>query len=138
MIDLLQQLLVPGGLLTAVFAWWATTHTKKGAEKTPVEEGHKAEVEAVLRDSGIEERWQRLFDQQSKALQKQIDDLRKELAETKRESAKARRQREDDQLTIAALYGYGHIVRSQVEELGGDPHPWPPRLDPAVWPPTAN
>lgn len=130
MIELLKQMLVPGGLLSIFAVWWTTSRTGKGTEKTEVSKQREAESKQIVAASGVEERWQAMHDRAMRDFETQLSEIRAELAEERKQNEAFRSQREADARTIQILYGYGHRVRAQVTALGATPHPWPTSVDP--------
>jgi len=129
-IEVVKELLVPGGLLSIFAVWWTTSHTKKDDEKTEIKAQRKAQSEQIVEESGIEARWRALFAETREGFNQQLQEIRVELAEERAENERYRRKHEDDARIIQTLYGYSHRVRAQVINLGGEPFPWPPSIDP--------
>ena len=130
MAEILRQLLVPGGLVTIITVWWTTSHSPKDSEKTEVSQQRAAESAQIVAASGVEERWQRLFDDATMEYNRKLSDQDRKIdAQTGRiesleEEARASHFRE------VLHYEYHTVLRGEIVDLGGHPSPWPQGIDP--------
>ena len=123
MIEVLEQLLVPGGLLSIFALWWTTSHTKKDDEKTEVTDQREAASKQIVAASGIEERWQRLFDEMKESFAEQLA-KRDEQIESLENDVRDLKRKE------RVHYDYHYTLRYQVKDLGAEPWGWPSEIDP--------
>ena len=123
MIEVLEQLLVPGGLLSIFALWWTTSHTKKDDVKTEVTAQRESESKQIVAASGVEERWEKIFDKATADFDRKMDGMQRQLTKAQDDIERLERRERSH-------YDYHYVLRYQVKDLGAEPEGWPAEIDP--------